>query len=49
MCVRIPMDIYSAVIKLSTLFADMLHSHFAIIMHLYQLTVSFGGGNVFQQ
>lgn len=27
--------------------ADMLRSHFAIIVHLYQLTVSFVGGNVF--
>jgi hypothetical protein len=42
MCVIIPMDIYSAIIQLSSLFADMLCSHFAIIMHLYQLTVLVG-------
>lgn len=47
MCVLTPMDIYSAVIKLSSLFADMLPCHFAIIMHLYQLAVSFVGGNIF--
>jgi hypothetical protein len=46
-CVLIPIDIYSAIIKLSTLFADMLLSHFAIIMHLYQLIVSFGGETCF--
>lgn len=39
MYVLISMDVYSAIVKLSALFADVLRCHSAIILHRYQRTV----------
>jgi len=39
--------VLSKIFEFFTPFSDMLHSRYAIAVHLYQMAVKFDGGNIF--
>jgi hypothetical protein len=49
MGVSMTTDVRSAIFKLSAPFPDMLHSHYVIIAHHYQLVVILGGRKLFRK
>ena len=44
---EIIMDVYSTIFELSASLYAMLHYHYTINIHLYQMAVIFNGGNMF--
>jgi len=46
---EIIMDVYSTIFKLSASLSAMLHYHYTINIHLYQMAVIFKVGNTFQR